>query len=73
MVTKGERRGENGEDKLEVWDKHITLLYVREITNKDLLHSTGRYTQYIVITHKGKESENTHTHTHTHTHTYTYN
>ena len=28
-----------------------------EITNKDLLYSTGNYTQYFVITYKGKESE----------------
>ena len=25
--------------------------------NKDLLYSTGNYTQYLVITYKGKESE----------------
>ena len=45
-----------GEDKLGVWDKHMhTTIY--KITNKDLLYSTGNYTQYIVITCKGKESE----------------
>ena len=27
------------------------------ITNKDLLYSTGNYTQYFVITYKGKEYE----------------
>ena len=34
-----------------------TLLYIKQITNKDLLYSTGNYTQYFVITYKGKESE----------------
>ena len=34
-----------------------TLLYTKWITNKDLLYSTGNYTQYSVITYKGKESE----------------
>ena len=29
----------------------------KKITNKDLLYSTGNYTQYFVITYKGKESE----------------
>ena len=33
-----------------------TLLYIKQITNKDLLHSTGNY-KYFVITYKGKESE----------------
>ena len=27
------------------------------MNNKDLLHSTGNYTQYVVITYKGKEYE----------------
>ena len=42
--------------------------------NKDLLYSTGNYTQYFLITYNGKESgkEFIHTHTHTHTHTYTH-
>ena len=26
-------------------------------TNKDLLYSTGSYTQYLVITYNGKDSE----------------
>ena len=34
-----------------------TLLYVKQITNKDLLYSTGNCTQYFVITYKGKKSE----------------
>ena len=34
-----------------------TLLYIKQITNKDLLYSTGNSTQYLVITYNGKESE----------------
>ena len=34
-----------------------TLLYIRQITSKDLLHSKGSSTQYSVITYVGKESE----------------
>ena len=34
-----------------------TMLYLKWITNKDLLYSTGNYTQYFVKTYKGKESE----------------
>ena len=34
-----------------------TLLYVKQIINKDLLYSTGNYTQYSVINCMGKESE----------------
>ena len=50
MVTKGERRGR---DKLGVWEQQIhTTIY--KINNKDLLYSTGNYTQYFVITCMGK-------------------
>ena len=34
-----------------------TLLYIKYIGNKDLLHITVWYTQYYVITYMGKESE----------------
>ena len=34
-----------------------TLLYIKEINNKDLLYSTGNYIQYLVIAYNGKESE----------------
>ena len=33
-----------------------SLLYVKWITNKDLLYSTGNSVQYSVITYNGKES-----------------
>ena len=35
----------------------LTLLYLEYANNKDLLYSTGKYTQYLVITYNGKESE----------------
>ena len=49
IVTKG-----------ETWQGGInihTLLYIKQITNNDLLYSTGNSTQYSVITYMGKEPE----------------
>ena len=38
--------------------ERLTLsLYTKWITNKDLLYSTGNYTQYVAIACKGKQSE----------------
>ena len=37
-----------------------TLLYIKQITSKDLLYGTGDYFHYSVITYKGKESEKEH-------------
>ena len=34
---------------------------MKQITNKNLLYSTGSCTQYLVITHNGKQSENEYT------------
>ena len=34
-----------------------TLLYIKQITNKDLLYSTGKSTQYSVMAYMGKESK----------------
>ena len=34
-----------------------TLLCIKQIISKDLLNSTGNYTQYCVINYIGKESE----------------
>ena len=39
--------------------KH-TYSYIKQITNKDLLYSTGNYTQYFVIACKGKLSGKEH-------------
>ena len=56
MVTK-EERGVGGGINYKVGINIYTLLYVKYITNKVLLYSTGNYTQYFVITCKGRESE----------------
>ena len=50
---RGEVEGINQEFGINIY----TLLYIKQITNKDLPYSTGNYTQYFVITYKGKESE----------------
>ena len=34
-----------------------TLLYIKQITNKDLLYSIGKSTQYSVMAYMGKESK----------------
>ena len=31
--------------------------YIKQRANKDLLYTTGRYTQYFIVAYKGKESE----------------
>ena len=53
MVIKEDRRGRgmNQEFGINIY----TLLYIKQITNKHLLYSTGNYIQYFIITHKGKE------------------
>ena len=51
MVIKGE---EVGWDKLGEWTDIYTLLYIQQITNKDLLFSTGNSTQYSVMAYVGK-------------------
>ena len=35
----------------EFWINRYTLLYIKQVNNKDLLHSTGNYNQYLVITY----------------------
>ena len=44
-----------GRNKLGIWDYRCTLLYIKQITSKDVLYSTGNYIQYLVITYNGKE------------------
>ena len=46
MVTKGQRGG----DKVQI--NRYTLLYIKQMNNKDLLYSTGNYIQYLVINYK---------------------
>ena len=53
MVTRGKARGGiNWEIGIEIY----TLLYIKQITNKDLLYSTGNSTHYSVMAYMGKES-----------------
>ena len=42
-------------------DINYTYYYTKQITNKDLLYSTGNYTQYFIIIYKGKESKKEYT------------
>ena len=41
----------------EIGNDIYTLLYIKQITNKDLLYNTGNSTQYSVMTYMGKESK----------------
>ena len=54
MVTKGKRRARIMQ---EIGINRYTLLYIKQITNKDLLYNTGNCIQYVVIAYKGKESK----------------
>ena len=51
MVTKGKRRARIMQ---EIGINRYTLLYIKQITNKDLLYNTGNCIQYVVIAYKGK-------------------
>ena len=53
VVTKGKRKG----DKLRVRINIYTVLYIKQIINKDLLYSIGNYTQCFIITYNRKEPE----------------
>ena len=37
---------------------YFTVPYIKQTNNKDLLYSSGNYTQYPEITYNGKESKN---------------
>ena len=54
-LPKGKCGGEEINQELEI--NILTVLYIREITNKGLLYGTGNSTQYSVITHMRKEYE----------------
>ena len=56
MVTRVTGEGINWEIGIDIY----TLLYIKQITNKDLLYSTGNSTQYSVMAYMGKESEKEH-------------
>ena len=46
-----------GEINWEIGIDIYTLLYVKSITNKNLLHSTGNSIQYSVMVYMGRESK----------------
>ena len=48
------QKGKGGEINWEYGINRYTLLYIKQINNKDLLYSTGNYIQYLVINYKGK-------------------
>ena len=52
LGSKGER--EEGGVNWKFGIKRYILLYTKYINNKDLLYSTGNYTQYLVITYMEK-------------------
>ena len=45
---------QTGRNKLEDWDDKYTQLYTKQITEKDLLYSTGNSAQYFVMAYVGK-------------------
>ena len=47
----GKRGGEKWETEIDV----DILLYIKQVTDKDLLYSTGNSTQYYVMAYKEKE------------------
>ena len=55
MVTMGKRERRGGLNWVIGIDIH-TLLYIKWITNKNLLYGTGNFTQYSVMTCRGKQS-----------------
>ena len=54
MVTKREKGG--GINR-EIWIDIYALLYIKQLTHKNLLYSTGNSTQYSVMTYMGTESK----------------
>ena len=58
-ATKREREG--GGINQQYGINRYKLLHIQQISNKDLLYSTGNYIQYLIITYNRKKSEkNTH-------------
>ena len=57
MVTREECR-EQRRDTFKKWETGIdihALLYIKQMTNKDLLYSTGKSAQSSVVSYMGKE------------------
>ena len=55
--TYGYQREKRGGINWKLGINRYTLLYIKQINNKNLLYSTGNYIQYLIITYNGKESE----------------
>ena len=55
--TYGYQRGRERGINQEIGFNIYTLLYIKQITNKDLLYSTGNSTQYSVMAYMVKESK----------------
>ena len=54
----GYQRGKGGGGiNWEFGINRYTLLYIKQVNNKDLLYSTGNYIQYLGIPYNGKELE----------------
>ena len=52
LWSPGGKEGINWETGIDLY----TLLYIRQITNKDLLYNTGNSSQYSVMAYMGKVS-----------------
>ena len=55
--TYGYQWGKGGGINQEYGINRYTPIYIKQITNKDLLYSTGNSTQYSVMAYMGKESK----------------
>ena len=55
MVTKGEREGKG--INYEFGISRYKLLYIKQITSKILVYSTGNYNQHLGINYNGKEKK----------------
>ena len=56
-IKKSANTGVGGGINWEIGIDIYTLLYIKQITNKDLLYSTGNSMQYSVLAYMGKESK----------------
>ena len=57
QINYGYQGGRGEGINCEIGIDRYTLLYIKEITNKNRLYSTGNSTQYSVMTYMGKESK----------------
>ena len=50
-------QGKGSGERLEFGINVYTLLYIKQIINKDLVYHTGHSTQYSVVIYMGRENE----------------